>query len=141
MTYTRAADIYLGDVSSQVYEFLHRPRSCIFLNSKAVPWRGNPDYAHWRLGQVVSSASGLSRGLEFALAAQGRRKRAQQRAFASTFGDDLSNGGARAARAILEDVINWSGCSKEGRPHLSSNGDSEDGRMIHVSQRTTASVF
>ena len=28
MTYTRAADIYLGDVSSQVYEFIAEPRPC-----------------------------------------------------------------------------------------------------------------
>ncbi len=33
MTYTQAADIYLGDASSQVYEFLYRPRPCLFLNS------------------------------------------------------------------------------------------------------------
>ena len=33
MTYTLAADLYLGDVSSQVYEFLLRPRPCLFINS------------------------------------------------------------------------------------------------------------
>ena len=33
MSYTRAADIYLGDVSSQVYEFIYyRRRPCVFLN-------------------------------------------------------------------------------------------------------------
>jgi len=29
MTYTRLADVYLGDVSSQVYEFLREPRPCL----------------------------------------------------------------------------------------------------------------
>lgn len=29
MTYTPAADIYLGDVSSQSYEFLLDPRPCL----------------------------------------------------------------------------------------------------------------
>jgi len=32
MSYTTSADAYLGDVSSQVYEFLLTPRPCIFLN-------------------------------------------------------------------------------------------------------------
>ncbi|UCH10478.1 MAG: glycerophosphotransferase, partial [Fidelibacterota bacterium] len=33
MTYPRIADIYLGDVSSQIGEFLLKPRPCVFLNS------------------------------------------------------------------------------------------------------------
>ncbi len=53
MTYMLAADIYLGDVSSQVYEFLLKPRPCIFLNAHQVAWRDNPFYLHWQLGQVI----------------------------------------------------------------------------------------
>ena len=53
MTYMLAADIYLGDVSSQVYEFLLEPRPCIFLNGHNVPWQDNPYYSHWTLGQVI----------------------------------------------------------------------------------------
>src|SRR5690606_36439804 len=33
MSYTLGADIYVGDVSSQVYEFLVRPRPCLFINA------------------------------------------------------------------------------------------------------------
>ncbi|MEG8017734.1 hypothetical protein [Sphingomonas sp. LR55] len=32
-SYTGAADVYLGDTSSQVIEFLVRPRPCVFLNA------------------------------------------------------------------------------------------------------------
>ena len=53
MTYMLAADIYLGDVSSQVYEFLLEPRPCIFLNPYGVDWEDDPSYSHWKLGQVV----------------------------------------------------------------------------------------
>lgn len=53
MAYTLGADIYLGDESSQVYEFLIEPRSCIFLNAHHVQWKNNPYYYHWNLGQVV----------------------------------------------------------------------------------------
>ncbi|MBB5686185.1 glycosyl transferase [Sphingobium boeckii] len=55
MTYTRLADIYLGDVSSQVYEFLHRPRPCLFADAHGVNWRGNPDYQMWTLGDVCTT--------------------------------------------------------------------------------------
>lgn len=36
MSYTRAADIYLGDVSSQIYEFLRTPRPCLFLDPHGI---------------------------------------------------------------------------------------------------------
>ena len=53
MTYTDAADIYIGDASSQVYEFIRRPRPCFFLNSRGHAWQDNPDFAHWRAGHVL----------------------------------------------------------------------------------------
>ena len=55
MSYTRLADIYLGDVSSQVYEFLHRPRPCVFVDTHGAAWRDNPDYAMWTLGDVCTT--------------------------------------------------------------------------------------
>lgn len=51
MAYTQRADIYLGDVSSQIYEFLLRPRPCVFLNTHRQAWRDDPNYGHWRAGQ------------------------------------------------------------------------------------------
>lgn len=63
MSYTQAADIYLGDVSSQVYEFLHRPRPCLFLNSHGSAWQGDPNFGHWRAGPVIDSPQQLARGL------------------------------------------------------------------------------
>jgi hypothetical protein len=54
MSYTDAADIYVGDVSSQLYEFLLRPRPCVFVNAHGVRWEDDPDYAFWHLGEVVA---------------------------------------------------------------------------------------
>ncbi len=68
MTWTEAADIYLGDVSSQVYEFLRRPRPCVFLNAHGAAWEGSPDYAHWRAGPVVDDLARLEDALEQAAA-------------------------------------------------------------------------
>lgn len=53
-TYTEAADIYVGDVSSQVVEFLDRPRPCVFLNAHNVDWQNDPHYSMWNMGEVVS---------------------------------------------------------------------------------------
>lgn len=52
-SYTEAADIYVGDVSSQVMEFIARPRPCVFLNPHRVAWRDDPYFAAWRMGEVV----------------------------------------------------------------------------------------
>ena len=48
MTYTDQASVYIGDVSSQVYEFLRRPRPCIFLNFDRTAWQGDENFAHWK---------------------------------------------------------------------------------------------
>jgi len=86
MTYMRAADIYLGDVSSQVYEFLLEPRPCIFLNGHNVAWQNNPYYSHWRLGQVVDDVqTGLRQALEAAFVSHPQFLPQQRAAFAYTF--------------------------------------------------------
>jgi hypothetical protein len=62
MSYTMSADVYLGDVSSQVYEYLLHPRPCIFLNLDHRD--GSTDaFAHWRLGQVIDSPDALPAAL------------------------------------------------------------------------------
>ncbi|MDE8652985.1 glycosyl transferase [Novosphingobium album (ex Liu et al. 2023)] len=53
MTYTLGADLYLGDVSSQVYEFLVRPRPCLFVDAHGADWRESEDYAMWHFGEVI----------------------------------------------------------------------------------------
>ena len=106
MSYLRAADIYLGDVSSQVYEFLLQPRPCIFLNAHAIVWKNNPAYAHWHLGQVVDRVEpGLHLALQQASAAPEQYRERQEQAFAYTFYNEpgVSAGelGARAIAAFL----------------------------------------
>jgi hypothetical protein len=67
MSYTMSADIYLGDASSQVYEFLYRPRPCLFLNSRRHAWRGDPNFEHWNAGPVIERPEQLAAGLRHAL--------------------------------------------------------------------------
>ena len=102
MSYTQAADIYLGDVSSQVYEFLHRPRPCLFLNSHRRDWRGDPDFAHWRAGPVIERPEDLATGLEQAVATHATDYMVRQQAMCSD-SFDLSDipSSQRAADALL----------------------------------------
>ncbi|MDG6078271.1 hypothetical protein E3U23_03590 [Erythrobacter litoralis] len=52
MTYTSAADFYLGDVSSQIYEFLRTPKPSVFIDANG---HGKEAYQFWQNGPVVNS--------------------------------------------------------------------------------------
>lgn len=104
MTYTRAADIYLGDVSSQIYEFLARPRAAIFLQSHAVEWESHPDYQFWHNGAVVRNVADLEPLLDRWQELAVDNRDTQQRLFAYTI--DMTNelASVRGARAIADFV-------------------------------------
>ncbi len=102
MSYTIAADIYVGDVSSQVYEFLTTPRPCVFLDAHATNWRDNPDYRFWTLGDVANSIKSLMAALEKASERHQRYRDLQIAALADSVGDDPTGAGERGAKAILD---------------------------------------
>ena len=101
MTYTQAAAVYIGDISSQVYEFLRTPRPCIFLNLDRVDWRSDPAYSHWKLGQVIENLDELPAALGRAMELQPQFEAAQRQMFAASI--DAGDGAAseRQAQAIL----------------------------------------
>lgn len=100
MTYTRAADIYLGDMSSQVYEFLYRPRPCIFLNRSGAAWREDENFRCWKTGDVVDSVDALPAALEAARTAPDRYRAVQEREFAEAFDLADTPSAVRAADAL-----------------------------------------
>jgi len=102
MTYTRAADLYLGDVSSQVYEFLHEPRPCLFLDVHKTRWQHDENYAHWQAGPVISDASQLGDALDSAFARHAEYRDQQTRMFANTFDLSETPSSRRAADAIID---------------------------------------
>ena len=103
MTYTNAADIYLGDVSSQIYEFIRTPRPAIFLNSHDAEWQGNPNYEHWTFGPVLDDLAGLGAALAEVSPLPAAYWQVQTRAFAYSFAnDDPDPPSRRAASAIAE---------------------------------------
>ena len=101
MTYTQAAAVYIGDVSSQVYEFIRTPRPCIFLNLDRIDWRSNPAYAHWALGQVIESLDELPAALARADALQPQFEEAQRKRLAASIDESETPASERQAQAIL----------------------------------------
>jgi CDP-glycerol glycerophosphotransferase (TagB/SpsB family) len=100
-TYLWSSDIYVGDASSQVYEFLSRPRPCVFLNAHGVEWRDDPNYTHWHLGDVVDDVSQLMDTIRAAPARHHLYLERQQAARRDTFADMGERPSVAAAEAIM----------------------------------------
>jgi hypothetical protein len=99
MTYTLGADIYLGDMSSQLYEFLVRPRPVAFLNAHGAAWRSDPRFAGWALGEVADSVPALLDAIDRAVAGHAAMAARQQDAVRDAFGP-IEGAAARGAMAI-----------------------------------------
>lgn len=100
MSYAIGADIYLGDVSSQVYEFLADLRPCVFIDAHGAAWRDDPSYAFWTLGDVCRP----DRIIDTVADAPVRHPHyidRQRAAVAASFGDS-DGAAARAAERILQ---------------------------------------
>jgi hypothetical protein len=102
MSYTEAASVYIGDISSQVYEFLRRPRPCIFLNLDRIDWQSSENYAHWRLGQVIDRVEDLGPALDRAADLQPSFEAAQIEATSRSIDTSAEPASERQARAILD---------------------------------------
>lgn len=102
MSYTQAASVYIGDASSQVYEFLVRPRPCIFVNAHRVAWQGDERYAHFALGQVIERPEELGLALARAGKLQPRFEPLQQAAMEDSIDDSTVPASRRQADAILD---------------------------------------
>jgi len=105
MSYAAMADVYLGDVSSQVYEYLARPRPCLFLNGHGADWQGDPSYRHWHYGPVLDSADRLPDAVDAARAQHGNYLAAQREGLFDTFDMGVEPASVRAARAIGDFVL------------------------------------
>ncbi len=104
MTYTMAADIYLGDISSQCNEFLYRPRPCVFLNPNGIRWQNNPDFRSWHVGEVIEKGQldRLDDGLSTAFHKHPSYLKNQKKLFNEIFSLTEEPSGQRAAREISQ---------------------------------------
>lgn len=102
MTYMEAADIYIGDVSSQVYEFLQTPRPCIFLDARVDNTVPREQMLAWTLGPVLTRIDALHAALDKACAAPQAYRAQQEDAFNYTFSLADEAASTRGAHAIVE---------------------------------------
>jgi hypothetical protein len=101
-SYTDAADLYLGDTSSLVIEYLARPRPCVFLNPWGHAWECDPSYDQWRCGEVVRSLVDLAPALVRAPSHHVLFAALQRDLAQSALGDTSGSAPARAAAEILK---------------------------------------
>lgn len=102
-SYTEAADIYVGDVSSQVMEFTAQPRPCVFLNPHRVDWRGDPHFAAWRMGEVIERPDELMPAIRRAPEVHARYRDIQH----SMTGDSLGDTGPRSVTRSVEKILEY----------------------------------
>jgi len=102
MSYLRAADVYLGDLSSQTYEFVSQPRPCVFLDPIGVDYRDNPAFRSWSFGPVVRDIADLGPALQQATGEFERYRPAQEAARDRQFALDPVPASARGAEIIAE---------------------------------------
>ncbi|PZD78243.1 CDP-glycerol glycerophosphotransferase family protein [Mesonia sp. K7] len=79
MTYVKNADIYLGDVSSQVYEFIINPKPTIFINANQADYKNDIGYRFWKCGKVIDKIDDLPNALEQAFSTFGKFKETQKK--------------------------------------------------------------
>lgn len=102
MEYLDRADIYLGDASSQVYEFLKKPRPCLFFNAHGFHWADDPNFSHWHAGRVLSDVVQLEGALASATEDHESRYRAAQlEMLRYTFDLNETPSSMRAAAVIM----------------------------------------
>ena len=106
MTYTAMADLYVGDVSSQIYEFLRTPRPGIFINGDRRPWQDDRDHAHWRLGLVVEQIDLILPAIEHAFESHGDFVDRQRQGFLETFHLDADTSHSRRAAEAIAGFLN-----------------------------------
>lgn len=123
MEYLDRADIYIGDASSQAYEFMIRPRPCIFFNAHQFDWEGDPSFAHWHAGRVLARVDDLQSALSEAFDDHDQQyAMIQQNLLRYTF--DLSGipSSVRAAQAIVD--VAFAGLPRR-KPRIASAARSE----------------
>ncbi len=128
MTYTAGADIYVGDVSSQVYEFLAVPRPCVFLNPHRRRWRDDPNFAHWHLGDVVERPDQLMDAIRAAPARHALFRPLQEAMTDASLGDRSPGAAKRGADAVAAFLARSSAAAAPPRDRFREAGGKPDPR-------------
>ena len=67
-SYLNVADVYIGDVSSMVTDFIiKKNKSCIFINSHNIDWQNNKSFEFWNCGKVINKLTEFDSTIDSAL--------------------------------------------------------------------------
>jgi len=100
-SYTSAADLYLGDTSSQLIEFLAKPRPAVFLNPFGRTWEADPNFEMWHAGEVVTDLTTLPAAIARARPSHASFLETQRRIADNALGGTDDLGARRAAKQVL----------------------------------------
>jgi CDP-glycerol glycerophosphotransferase (TagB/SpsB family) len=100
MTYMNMADIYFGDSSSQIYEFLKRPRPCVFFDTLSSRSDSDVPYFNWNFGPVVKNGENIEKTIALALTTHSKFLPIQRESFANTFEISTITAAERGAHII-----------------------------------------
>ena len=103
-SYTASADIYLGDTSSQLIEFLMHPRPAVFLNSRNLDWKNNSSLSMWNSGEVVSRLDDLLPSLDRSFSQHHKFIDNQRNIAQLSLGDTSADSPVNAAREIVRAI-------------------------------------
>lgn len=113
MSYTLGADAYIGDASSQIYEFLARPRAAFFLETRT---EFDPSEEEWHIfrgaGPVASTVQSLAPMLKEHLKIGEQFRCVQEELFRHTFDQGELPVSVRATKAI-HDLLQGKGSRQE----------------------------
>jgi len=103
MTYTQNADIYIGDVSSQIYEFLiEKTKPAIFIDIQQINQKENLFFKHFSLGKVITDIKDLPELLQTRELWQKKYEKKQKKMIEYTFDiDPNKSSGKRVAETII----------------------------------------
>lgn len=101
-SYTRLADVYIGDGSSQVYEFLYFSiKPVLFLDAHGVQdWLLNPNYKMWQMGPVINSSKQFATVISSVFDDHKTYIEIQKSMLQSRFSKKESSAGERGAQSI-----------------------------------------
>jgi glycosyltransferase involved in cell wall biosynthesis len=105
MTYLKAASIFLGEVSSQVYEFILEPRPCIFINTQKVSYQNDTNFRFWKLGDVIQEVNALDNAIKVAYQNFEMYRPVQEKIAAENFYQEENTTATERAAQALNDFL------------------------------------